>query len=570
MSFKFALRTEPLYYFKLLILLLLLGDVAPVFAQRTVVQDSGGGQKIELHYNAANQVVETDTIGADGKLLQKDVLEYPPGALVAQTVSTSYWPNGKVHKVTRDTYDNNSNFTGEFIEVFDEAGKQASGYKLNHDPHTNVYTCAAWQATTLQYKAEECPAGEESSGAPETAKKFTADDVTQQLTAARQAAQQPPRSTPPPGAPQTTAGTNVKEVGLIFPANIHTGERVSGSVVDDPGDYEDSPEVVVTRVALPFSAAGNASTLSGWHVELEGEPPQSADGPIALTVPPGQIELAVVFRQNDNAGTPVSMVVKLPLASRTKSKPLSSYLAPAVCVKGQLCVVRGQFNGNSSKTFAAFEERAAKIVAETSGAAYLAIPEATDAGPRPLVLAEGTKAIGFPMVIAKFSIRPSRRDLPKGETLLMYPTVEGPGDLPDSEWRPGNFPPSNLELARKVLPGFQPVHEGSKHEQREAEEKRASTKSGEKPGDEAEENEGGEILLVIKNLTPDDAAFRESKNGMYVFRLHAASFRTGDFKYKFNVEATKTGSFGVRAWLIPFLAPVAGQEFPIADAGSAK
>jgi len=478
MSSKFALRTAPLYYLPLLILLLLLLGVAPVFAQRTVVQNSGGGQKVELHYNAANQVVETDTIGADGKLLQKDVLEYPAGALVPQTVSTSYWPNGKVHKVTRDTYDNNSNFTGEFIEVFDEAGKQTSGYKLNHDPHTNVFTCASWQAATQQYKTEECPAGEESSGAPETAKKFTADEVMQQLKAAREAAQQPPRRTPVTAAPTTTAGTNVKEVGLIFPAHIHTGERVSGSVVEDPGAYEDSPEVGVTRVALPFSAAGAASKLSGWQVEIEGEPPQSADGPIALTVPPGQIELAIVFRQRDKSGTPISKVIKLPVSSRTKGKPLSSYLAPAVCVKGQLCVVRGSFNGNSSKTFAAFEERRAKIVAETSGAAYLAIPEDTEAGPRPLAIAEGAKAIAFPMVVAEFSIRPSQRDLPKGEKLLMYPTVEGPGDLPDSEWRPGTFPPSNLERARKVLPGFEPAGDGSKNE--EAEEKRA------KGGEEAE------------------------------------------------------------------------------------
>lgn len=252
-------------------------------------------------------------------------------------------------------------------------------------------------------------------------------------------------------------------------------------------------------------------------------------------------------------------------AAPNKNTP-TSYLAPALCVKDQLCVVQGAFNGNSSKTFAAFEARPAKIVAETTTALYLAIPDATEPGPRPLAIAEGAKAIAFPMVVAEYSIHPERRNLPKGETLLMYPTVEGPGDLPDEEWRPGNFPPSNLEEARKILPGFQPAGAAGAHEKHEADERREKEKHGEA---ESEENEGGEILLVVKNLTPDVANFRNSKNGVYVFHLNAAAFKMGDFSYKFLVEAKQTGNFGVQGWLIPFLAPIKAQEFPM-DAAAAK
>ncbi len=550
---------------------LLVGAV-PGFAQRTVVQDAGGGRKIELHYNAAGQVTETRTLGPDGKLLEKDSVEYPPGALVGQSVSTSYWPNGQVHKVTHNTYDNNYNFTGEFVQIFDETGKQIGGHRVTHDPQTNVYRCTEWNDAAHDYKAVDCPAGEESSGTPETVKTFTADEVTQQLTRARQAPPQAPREAPRQGAPGT--GSNVREVGLIFPAQTRAGERVSGSVVDDPSDYEDNPEVIVTRVAIPFAASGSAATLSGWQVEISGEPPQSANGPIALTVPPG-LGLAVLFRQADNAGAPVAKTIKLAGAARANGavrgvssgnrKLPSSYLAPAVCVKGQPCVVRGPFNGDSSKTFAAFEQRPAKIIAETKDAAYLAIPEATQPGPRPLAIAEGAKAIAFPMVVAEFSIHPNRRDLPKGETLLLYPTVEGPGELPDAEWRSGNFPPSNLERARKLLPGFQPAGTGS-HEKHEAEERREKEERGGQG--KSEENEGGEILLVVKNLTPDVANFRDSKNGMFIFHLNAAAFKMGDFKYKFVVEAKQTGSFEFQAWLIPFLAPVTGQEFPLTASGA--
>jgi len=571
------LKSEPACRTSLALRLILLGLVVggtPAFAQRVVVQDAGGGKKLELHYNAAGQVTETRTLGADGKLLEKDDLEYPPGALVPQTVSTSYWPNGQIHKITHNTYDNNSNFTGEFIQVFDDSGKQIGGHRLTHDPPTNVYNCAEWNTAANDYKPVECPAGEEASGSPETVKKFTADEVMQQLAHAREAKPQPRIMT---AAPPPATGNNVREVGLVLPAHIREGERVSGSMVDDPGDYEETPEVMVTRVALPFAATGKAATLSGWQVEIAGEPPQAADGPIALTVEHGRPTLAVLFRQADSAGTPVSKTVNLPGTHATgaarneasgKSKLPTSYLAPAVCVKDQLCMVRGPFNGDSNKTFAAFEARPAKIVAEKADAVYLAIPDRTEPGSRPLAISEGGKAIAFPVVVAEFSIHPDRRQLSEGKTQLMYPIVEGPADVPDSEWRPGNFPPSNLEQARKLIPGFQPVGAGSAHEKREAssEEQREKEKRGDQA--DAEANEGGEILLVIKNLTPDVATFRDSKNGMFVFHLNAAAFKMGEYKYKFVAEAKQTGTFGFEAYLISFLAPVTGQEFPLsASAG---
>lgn len=550
----------------------LMAAALPCLAQRVVTQDAGGGRKIELHYNAAGQVTETRTLGPDGKLLEKDTLEYPPGALVPQSTSTSYWPNGQVKKVTHNTYDNNSNFTGEFADIFDDTGKQIGGHHLTHDPQTNVYTCAEWNDTAHAYKTVDCPAGEESSGTPETAKTFTAEEVQQQLARAREP-QPPPRggaAAPPPGA-------NVKEVGLVLPAHVPPGERVSGSVVENPGTYESSPEVTVTRFALPFAASGKAATLAGWQVEIPGEAPQAADGSIVMTVPSAQSGLAVLFRAVDNAAAPVSKTVKLsgpmrPNAASSKGKTPTSYWAPALCQKGQLCLVRGPFTGDGGKAFAAFETRPAKIVAETRESIYLAIPDTTEPGPRPLVIAEGAKAIAFPMVVAELTLHPDRRDLPKGETLLLYATVAGAADVPDPEWRPGNFPASNLEQARKLLPGFQPAGAENSHEKREAEERREKNggdKKSEAKG-ESDANEGGEILLVVKNLTPEVADFRDSKNGTYVFHLNSAAFKMGDFTYKFQVEAKQAGSFGVQGWLIPFLAPVKGQEFPMASAASAK
>src|SRR5271166_2750053 len=49
--------------------------VPPAFSQHVETRNSGGGTKLELHYDAEGKVTETRTIGADGKLLEKDTLE---------------------------------------------------------------------------------------------------------------------------------------------------------------------------------------------------------------------------------------------------------------------------------------------------------------------------------------------------------------------------------------------------------------------------------------------------------------------------------------------------------------
>jgi hypothetical protein len=545
--------------------MLLLLWAAPASAQHTVVQDAGGGRKMELHYNAAGQVTETRTLGPDGQLLEKDVLDYTPGGYVPQTTSTSYWPNGQTRRVARNTYDDNANFTGEFIQVYDESGKQIAGHRLIHDPQTGVYQCNEWNVAAQDYKVRECPAGEESSGSPEVAKRFTQNEVMKQLQQARQATTQPQPATKPSNSGQPVPATNVREVGLILPAQIRPGQRVSGSVVEDPGNYEAMPEVTVTRVALPFASSGAASTLADWVVEISGEPPQHADGSIALTMPPGQLELAFAFHPVGNPGALISKAITTPHSSPTKGKAPTAYQAPAICLKAQLCVVRGPFSGDSSKTFAAFEQRPAKIVAETSNAAFLVVPDGTGPGHRPLIVAEGPKAIAFPMVVGNLSFRPEARDLKTGDKQLMYSTLEGPEELPDPEWRPGNYPPSNLAQAQKLISGFQVPGAGREsHKEREAKEKQ-----GEQKG-EAEEKESGEILLVVKNVTPEQVTFRESKDGIYIFHLNSASFKMGEFKYKFVVDANNAGKFALQGYAIPFLAPVTGQEFPLTTASSGK
>ncbi len=530
-------------------------------AQHTEVRKNGVNGKIEMDYDAAGRVTETRTIGADGKVQQKVDYEYLPGYYGAQQTDTTYWPNGKVRRVARNTYDESSNFTGEFIQVFDESGNQVSGHKLTHDPWTGIYRCNEWNSAAKDYKPIKCPAGEESEGGAEEVKKFTYEEVIKHLEAARKLARQEQKSShmmlaTPVQPPITTAN---KEVGLVLPAQTRPGERISGSVVENPEQYDGMPGVTVTRVAIPFESVGEASRLWGWFFEAPNEGRQRADGPITFVVPSSTAGLSVTFRQAGNPAHSVSKTLNFPAVHAGKQPPLKSYKAPALCLKGQFCQATGPFSGDSSKTLAAFEDRPATIVAETSDSAYIGIPDLTEPGARPLFIEEGSQVIAFPIAVGDFFIKNNGRELQAGQNLIVFPTLDGPGDIPHPQWRTGNFPAANLDLARQLVPVFQLPKD--RREKGEAEEKRE--KKGSKEKREAGERKGGEILLVVKNVTPDQIALRSSKNDMLVFYLGDGAFSRGEFKYDLVVEARKTGKIDVKGYAIPFLAPVSGQEFTV-------
>ena len=78
-----------------------------------------------------------------------------------------------------------------------------------------------------------------------------------------------------------------------------------------------------------------------------------------------------------------------------------------------------------------------------------------------------------------------------------------------------------------------------------------------------EKKQEGEILLVVQNLAPEQISLRSSRNEVLVFHLSDEAFRRGEFKYDLVVEAKKAGKVEVKGYVIPFLAPVAGQEFSV-------
>jgi hypothetical protein len=95
-------------------------------------------------------------------------------------------------------------------------------------------------------------------------------------------------------------------------------------------------------------------------------------------------------------------------------------------------------------------------------------------------------------------------------------------------------------------------------DEREAEENAKEEKNDERE----EKKEEGRVLIVIKNLAPERTSMHSSKDDIVAFCLSDEAFQRGAFKYDLRIDVRKAGKVEVRGYVIPFLAPVAGQEFP--------
>ena len=534
-------------------------------AQKTVTKDAGAGAKEEVDYNSRGQIVESRTIGADGKLMVKMDYGYNTLAEVVTQTHTSYWPDGKsVQKVAEISYDESSNFLGEIIEDFNQSGKHVSGHQLFHDPMTGTYRCFDWKATQQKHVAIDCPASEESHEGPKETPKTTREEVMKHLAAARQAAQTEGKSLrmKPKGPVQAPITTTNKAVGVVLPAHLRPGQRVSGRVVDDPDRFDGHPELIVGRVTLPMPTTGDASQLSGWTFEWKPSEPQPADGAISFVAPKADGPQEFTLRQAGDPAIAVPGKVQIPKTVSKGARSTNSFESPALCFKRDVCVVTGRFSGDSLNTFASFDSVPARIVAETESAAYIDVPAFMNLGPATLIVAEGTKVEAMIMVVAELGLEPNHEATVAGQNNVTTVHVDGVQELSDDQWHYGVYPPSNLEKARALVPGFNPAK--VIRQERELREKQEKL-DGMKKKDDKKEEAAGMILVVVNNTTPDVASMRAAKQQSFVFHLAPESFAMGEFKYNIGVDGLKDGTYVLKATAVPFLAPVKAQEF---DAGA--
>jgi hypothetical protein len=532
-------------------------------AQKTSVQDAGPGLKQEFDSDAAGRVIQGRTLTTDGKLQVKVEYFYNARGDVDKQVSTHYWPDGKsVQKIAQSTYDENTNFTSEFVDDYNQAGKHFRGHQVYRDVMTGIYRCLEWKDGQQKYVGIDCPASEESREGPSEVRKITRDEVMQHLAIARGAAQaEQARKNTDPAQDSTTIK---KEVGIVIPAQLRPGARVSGSIVENPSRFAGHPDLLVTRVTLPFPSAGDGSTLADWTFALKGAKPQSAGGSFSFVVPNGASTLEFTLSRSSDASSSVSGKLEVPQTKAPHYAAPKSYESAALCFKNDMCTVTGPFTGDSSKTFAAFDDVPVAIVAQTDGASYLDVPINVVGGSATLIIAEGQKVAAMVMVVASLTLEPQSQNVEPGQSFAGVVHVDNVGELADAQWRYGVYPPSNVAQARALVPGVNPAR--VVEQDREQREKQEKKDGGTKKKDPNEES-AGMVLVVVRNATPDLATLRGAKQQSFMFHLVPESFGMGEFKFSFAIDPLKAGTVELQATAIPFLAPVKAEVFTESPAG---
>ena len=166
--------------------------------------------------------------------------------------------------------------------------------------------------------------------------------------------------------------------------------------------------------------------------------------------------------------------------------------------------------------------------------------------------------VAFPVAVGALVIKNNGRQLQAGDSLITFPTLEGPEEVPEAAWEVSGEPATTLQRAQRLIPGFLPSQ--GNHEEHQALDDHEHGKSKQKREKEEKKHEG-EVLLVIQNHTPDQISLRGSRDERLVFHLRHEAFARGEFKYDLVIEAKKVGKVDVKGYVIPFLAPVGGQEF---------
>ncbi len=566
----FSLLSAPLI---ILTALVLFSGLIAAQDQNVEVRDAGGGNKQELVRNAAGQVVETRTIDKNGKVRSRNTVDFVPGHYAPNTATTSYYPDGKsVENNVKVTYDASANFVSEVVEQYLQSGKHVSGHKLLHDPVTGEFRCWKWNQSSEKYDRMVCPSGEESGEKPPPLKRLTQDEAIKLLEAARTAARAQAKSERmmpmSPTTPQVTPRPT--QYSIVLPAALVPGKQVSGSVVDDTHYIRFRPELIIQDIELPLDPGGTAAKLSGWRIEAAGSQPQRADAPFSFTVPSGASNVEIKIYPDGQPAQAVVKSIPIPKAPPPSSKPKSGYVAQPVCVAGDVCPIGGVFDGNATAALAAFDSTPAKIVAETTEMAFVSVPD--DAlYVKQLLFNQGSELLAFTVVVVQIDIvsdgKPLddfQRDVKKDDHKLIFAGVIGVQTLPEGDWAAGMFPKTNLEWARRFVPGFDvPRESHSQREEREMMEKLERQEKGEKAPAKQKEEKLGYIVFFLKNETPSVGTWRGSQAETFTLPLNPESFSQGDYRYKFVIDAVTSGTSKMDAALIPFIAPVQGQKFAV-------
>jgi hypothetical protein len=325
-------------------------------------------------------------------------------------------------------------------------------------------------------------------------------------------------------AAATAAARRAVIVGVVVPRRAQPGARISGRLVLHPEDYEAVPGLLVARVEmdLPVDAAGRPALDEAFVDTGYGRTPGAQA--FTATVPVDGSALAL------NCGAEATARrVRLRIGADTRAAPVHYTMQPIAPDSG-VSVIHGRFDGDINHTDVQVNDAPAKMIAESGGEAYYALPATTVAGRNRVVLKQNGRTFAWDMYQANVAIAAQRTTLEQGESTDIQVTVDGLGEMPPQDWRAGN--PSDLYDTARAM--------------------RAS-------GNVAANGEGT-ILLRVTNKSQETVSMSPSDS--FIVTLTRSELAHGPKQVTGTVTAKKAGGFEIEASLVPMLADVAGTETP--------
>lgn len=326
------------------------------------------------------------------------------------------------------------------------------------------------------------------------------------------------RSAVPGEAPRLRATL----VGLVVPRNIQAGDRVSATLVTNPGDYEGIPGLVVAsaNVTLPHDRNGHA-LLTNVVVRPASEAAQPASKAVTFTVPRGErVRFTIATVENATALGELDA----PPGDRSIAARSSEFTTLPV-MAGGAAVIHGPFLGDASKTRVEINGAAARVLAESPREAFFE-PRSIHDGLNRVVVREGTRIARFGVFAPKVELVANKRTLGKDETTDFSVRISALNGMPDSDWKAG-IPSKSADLRLPAAPN------------------RAS---------------GGDLLLTIRNDSPEVVTMAGAGGETISVHVGRADLVRGRYEYKGSLTARRAGEFALEASVLPLLAEVVGDE----------
>ena len=324
-------------------------------------------------------------------------------------------------------------------------------------------------------------------------------------------------------APRKTANCLV---GFVYSADARPNEKICGTLVDNPKDYEDSPRFRVVEIParLPVDGAGKP-VLAETTVSFGDGPPQPGDGPVTCKVPPGGTT-------NISIGTvDQTSVAKVPVTcpgSPSNAPGPPEVRTPPTCAKGDFLTLEGRFSGDPQSVRVDVGGRRAPISTGTPREWNCPLPDDVPVGPATVIYEEGGRQSAGKIAVVGLLMSADRTDLLRGESTSFAAKVVGLGGVPEEAW---NAPYAPERIGRSLL------------------EKCA-------PGMELPAGRPGRLVLVLENASRDVISIDGEKDGRIVLVIDRSKVKDGAFEFKGKIRSLQRGTFNIRGTLIALMAPV--------------